>query len=242
MSYTIIESLRAEAWAKFEAMDLFFVKVCDGHPPLTHCPLFRFKSRCLTRLQASDFLFIISTVQHLRHVKITMTYCEFPENEAQISTWTSRQKWRNDPDAKSLAGFAPSNKHYVNGHKISEDKPCLREASTSPFPRQRIPRRSLPSISSDGLAHMALSKERSMDLDTQPPNLPNGVHSSPINRVSHGGNGEINGRQPLSLATAVAANGTGNHPISPSSEAGPAQARPLINGTHDTHSTTTHTE
>ncbi|KAK4147050.1 uncharacterized protein C8A04DRAFT_9365 [Dichotomopilus funicola] len=211
MSYVIFERLRAEAWAKFEAMDLFFVK-------------------------ASDFLFIIPTVQHLRHVKITMTYCEISE------TWPPQQKWRDDPDAKSHGGFAPSNKHYINGQKVSEDKPCLREASTSPFPRQRIPRRSLPSISGDGLSHMTLSKERSMDIDTEPTTLPNGVHSSPISRASHGGNGEINGRQPLSLTTTVATNGTENHPLSPSSEAGPAQARPLINGTHDISGTTAHTE
>jgi hypothetical protein len=193
-------------------------------------------------LQASDFLFIIPTIQHLRNVKLTVAYCELPENEMQSISWTPRQKWRNDPDANGLRGFAPGNKHYVNGLLVSEDKPSLREASASPFRRQRIPRRGFVAVSREDPAYTRFSKEQGLDdaaADAESPVLPNGVHTSPTGGASsHAAVTTVNGLRPAALVTTMTTNGAGNHPISPSSEAGPAQARPLINGTHGTLNST----
>lgn len=236
MAYRMLETLRAEAWEKFAAMEMFFVKVNGVRPPIL------FLNR-LTSLQAADFLYIIPTIQHLRNVKLTVTYCELPENEQQSISWTPRQKWRQDPDANGLRGFAPSNKHYVNGELVSEDKPNLREASTSPFPRQRIPRRGLVTVPREDPAYTRVPKEQQSHDEpmvdaVESPVLPNGLHTSPTAVSSHPAVARVNGIRPPTLVTTMATNGAGNHPISPSSEAGPAQARPLVNGTHGTVTST----
>ncbi|KAL2201288.1 hypothetical protein P885DRAFT_65559 [Corynascus similis CBS 632.67] len=209
LGYRTLESLRADAWEKFAAMDMFFVK-------------------------ASDFLFIIPTVQHLRNVRLTLTYCELPENEMQCTSWTPRQKWRQDPDSNGLGGFAPSNKHYVNGELVSEDRPSLAQASPSPFRRQRIGRRGIAQMSSrEGSDYIRHTKEQSLDcsvMDAESPILPNGMHAS-SGIASDEAITAVNGRRWPTLVTTTI-NGAGNHPISPSSEAEHAQARPLVNGTH----------
>ncbi|KAL2156133.1 hypothetical protein VTH82DRAFT_878 [Thermothelomyces myriococcoides] len=211
LGYRALESLRAEAWEKFAAMDMFFVK-------------------------ASDFLFIIPTIQHLRNVKLTMAYCELPENEAECARWTPSQKWRQDPDADGLGGFAPSNKHYINGELVSEDKPSLAEASPLPFRRQRLPRRGFGAVSREDSTSTRLSKEQGQDspmVDAESPILPNGVHASPSRAHSDAESTAVNGRRWPALVS-PATNGAGSHPISPTSEAEAPQARPLVNGTHDT--------
>jgi hypothetical protein len=190
-------------------------------------------------LQASDFLFIIPTIQHLRNVKLTMAYCELPENETQSISWTPNQKWKRDPDASSLGGFAPSNKHYLHGDLVKEDKPSFTQASTSPFQRPRAARRRFVAAPRDDPATYArLSKNQDGDesmVDVESPHLPNGVHSS---APPHAVTATANGVASPTLITVGTTNGGGNHPISPSSEAGPAQARPLVNGVHGTHHST----
>ncbi|KAK3302136.1 uncharacterized protein B0T15DRAFT_496607 [Chaetomium strumarium] len=222
MGYRMLEGLRAEAWEKFSAMDMFFVK-------------------------ASDFLYIIPTIQHLRNVKLTIAYCEIPDDETQYVSWTPHKKWRDDPETNGFHGFAPSNKHYINGELVSEDKPRLREASTSPFPTQRISRRGLVATFRDDPAYRGLSRERGADnsvVDGDSSLLPNGVHSSPTSGSPHALTASVDGlrsptlntTQPAFVTAAVRAvtDGAGNQPISPSSEAGPGQARPLVNGLHGT--------
>ncbi|KAK4106543.1 hypothetical protein N658DRAFT_414326 [Parathielavia hyrcaniae] len=209
MGYRMLERLRAEAWEKFAAMEMFFVK-------------------------ASDFLYIIPTIQHLRNVKLTVAYCELPENETQCISWAPHQKWRRDPGAHGLSGFAPSNKHYVNGELVSEDKPGLREASASPFPRQRVPRRGFLAIPRDGHGYARAVKEQGLDgfgADAESPLLPNGVHSSPISGASRAVTITTNGLGSPTSMTNATTNGAGDHPISPSSEAGLAQGLGLANGT-----------
>ncbi|KAK4123782.1 hypothetical protein N657DRAFT_573629 [Parathielavia appendiculata] len=209
MGYRQLERLRAEAWEKFAAMEMFFVK-------------------------ASDFLYIIPTIQHLRNVKLTVAYCELPENEMQCISWAPHQKWRRDADAHGFGGFAPSNKHYVNGELVSEDKPGLREASTSPFPRQRVPRRGFIAIPRDEHGYTRVIKEQGIDgsgNDAELPLLPNGVHSSPMSGSSRAATTNVNGLESPSSITNTTTNGGGDHPISPSSEAGSAQLRCLVNGT-----------
>ncbi|KAK3322372.1 hypothetical protein B0H66DRAFT_574595 [Apodospora peruviana] len=216
MSYRVIEKLRGEAWNRFSAMDMFFVK-------------------------ASDFMYTIPTIQHLHDVKLTIAYRELPEDEAQLAKWAPLQKWKNDPDANRFYGFAPSNKHFINGGLVSEGKPGLCAVSKSPFPEKRVPRRGFVEVTPDDPDYSRICKEQGItDLTTaaNSPLLANGVHSSPMSTSSR-----VNGLQSPHTSSTVAAvalttNGTGsghshgNQPISPSSEAGPAQARPLVNGDH----------
>ncbi|KAL2271651.1 hypothetical protein VTJ83DRAFT_1022 [Remersonia thermophila] len=211
MSYAALEKLRGEAWEKFAAMDMFFVK-------------------------ASDFFFIIPTIQHLRNVKLTMVYCELPENELQCTSWVPPQKWRRDPDANSAAGFAPRNKHYINGELVSEDKPALLSTSPSPFQRPRSARRRYFSAPYHG-SPTAKSSCKEQDADTEmtgvdSPQLPNGLQSP------HTETGTTNGAgSPTPVSTAMT-NGTGGALISPPAEAISGDARPLVNGVHgDAHST-----
>jgi hypothetical protein len=210
---------------------------CDGDVLCQGTRLFYSKSMIplfkLTSSQASDFLYIIPTIQHLRNVRLTVAYCELPENEMQCISWAPHQKWRRDPEANGLGGFAPSNKHYVNGELVSEDKPGHREASTSPFPRPRVPRRGFVAISRDDPAYTKACKEQSLDesgADAESPLLPNGVHSSPISGSCRTVTTIVNGLGSPTLITRATTNGAGEHPISPSSETGPAQARALVNG------------
>ncbi|KAL2018827.1 hypothetical protein VTK56DRAFT_385 [Thermocarpiscus australiensis] len=213
MGYDVIERLRAEAWEKFAAMDMFFVR-------------------------ASDFLYIVPTIPHLREVKLTMAYRELPENEAQLVSWATPQKWRSSLQTDSLDGFAPSNKHFINGELVSEDKPSLGEARALPFRTQRVPRRLFFAASRDDAAHSRRCKEQGFDgpiADAESPLPPNGVHPSPMSASSYSGTALVNSMGSPTLSTAATTtNGAGNQPISPSSESGAAQARPSVNGVQGT--------
>ncbi|KAK0722382.1 hypothetical protein B0T26DRAFT_739637 [Lasiosphaeria miniovina] len=213
MSYRIIERLRGEAWEKFAAMDMFFVK-------------------------ASDFMYIIPAIHHLHNIRLTMAYRELPETDAQLGKWVP-QKWKSDPDANRFYGFAPSSKHFVNGELVSEDQPGLAAVSISPFPEKRVPRRGLVAVEMDDPAYSKLCKEQGLEdlaSEGESPLLPNGVHSSPLSASSRVMAASVNGLGPSTLVGAATTNGIGsgsnrdNHPISPSSEPGPAQARPLVDG------------
>ncbi|KAL1840095.1 hypothetical protein VTJ49DRAFT_790 [Mycothermus thermophilus] len=204
MSYAVLEKLRGEAWEKFAAMDMFFVK-------------------------ASDFFYIIPTIQHLRNVKLTMVYCELPENELQCTSWVPPQKWRRDPDANSAAGFAPRNKHYINGELVSEDKPVLLSTSPSPFQRPRSARRRYFSAPYNGSPTPKSCKEQDADTEmtgVESPHLPNGLHSP------HTETGTTNGVGSPTLVSTATTNGAGGALISPPAEAGPGDAHPLVNGVH----------
>ncbi|KAK0711185.1 hypothetical protein B0H67DRAFT_602009 [Lasiosphaeris hirsuta] len=196
MSYRVTEGLRADAWKKFVQMDTFFVK-------------------------ASDFMYIVPTIPHLRSLRLTMEYRELPEDESLLNKWTPLQKWKNDPDANRNYGFAPGNKHFINGELISEDRPGLGAVSTTPFPEKRVPRRGLVAVFPDDPAYSTLCKEQGLEHllgEASSPLLPNGMRSSPAAPSVNGGLGISNGQI------------HGNQPISPSSESGAAQARPLVNG------------
>ncbi|KAK0737031.1 hypothetical protein B0T21DRAFT_410501 [Apiosordaria backusii] len=212
MGYLTLERLRNEAWEKFSAMDMFFVK-------------------------ASDFMFIIPTIYHLRNLKLSMAYLELPDPEAEPVNWVVHQKWRSDPQAHILGGFAPTSKHYMNGELLHEDKPSLREASTSPVPfrSRRIPRHGLVAIARDDPAYNQYFKDHGVEgsvENAESPLLPNGVHSSPVSTSSRLMAQSTNGARSPTMTMVTAPNGAANQPISPSSESGPAQARPLVNGIH----------
>ncbi|KAK3333642.1 ankyrin repeat protein [Cercophora scortea] len=220
MGYRAIEKLRGEAWEKFAAMEMFFVK-------------------------ASDFLHLVPTVHHLHDIRLTMSYRELPEDEAQLSKWVPLQKWKSDPDANRFYGFAPSNKHFVNGELLSEDKPGLCAVSKSPFQEKKVPRRGLVAVGPDDPSYNGLCQEQGLEDMVGSPDtsfLPNGAHSSsPVSvssRVTTTAPVTNGVRSPHLQHNAMAANGNslgqrhGSQPISPSSESGPAQARPLVNGIH----------
>ncbi|KAK4456172.1 hypothetical protein QBC34DRAFT_419911 [Podospora aff. communis PSN243] len=218
MSYRVTEKLRGESWEKFASMDMFFVK--PNPDPI----------------QASDFLFIVPTIQHLRNLRLTMAYCELPESEELVKRWAPLRKWMNDPGANRNYGFAPGNRHFVNGELVSEDRPGFSTVSTTPFPEKRVPRRGLVAVLPDDPAYIALCKEQGLDhlvRDGNSPLLPNGIRSSSMAPI-------VNGLgSPTSLPATTTSNGSngqahGNQPISPSSESGPAQARPLMNGVNGT--------
>lgn len=160
-----------------------------------------------------------------------MAYCELPENELQPSSWVSQQKWKRDPDANAHGGFAPRNKHYINGEFVSQDRPGTRESSPVPFPRHRVPRRGFIAVPRDDPEYSRLCKEQGLEEllgDAGSPLLPNGVHSSPMGASA---TAAVNGPRAQILNTSTTSDGAANHqPISPSSESGPAQARPLVNG------------
>jgi len=183
----------------------------------------------LTFRQASDFLHIVPTIHHLRNVKLTMEYRELPEDEALVNRWCPLQKWKHDPDASRNFGFAPGNKHFVNGELILEDRPSISVASSTPFPEKRVPRRGLVAVSPDDPAYAALCSAQGLDSlvgEGGPPLLPNGIRSLSVAPM-------VNGVGSPTLQVAAGSNrgqSHGNHPISPSSETGPAQGRPLVNG------------
>jgi hypothetical protein len=161
----------------------------------------------------------------------------------QCTSWAPHQKWKRDPEGHGLRGFAPSNKHYVNGELVSEDKPSVREASTSPSPfrRQRVLRRGFAAVPRNDPVYARLDKEQGAEdsmVDAESPLIPNGVHSSPMSASPLVATATVNGLALPTLNTATTTNGAGNHPISPSSEVGPAQARPLVNGIHGTVNST----
>ncbi|KAI0016703.1 hypothetical protein F4780DRAFT_668211 [Xylariomycetidae sp. FL0641] len=110
--------LKAAAWPLWTEMDMFFVK-------------------------ESDFLQLVPTVPHLRDVKISIWYCELPEDEEMLRKLLTPKKWKRDPDAVSrgFAHFAPRAKHYVNAQLVGEDKPQKYTPSKTPFPENRVPRR-----------------------------------------------------------------------------------------------------
>lgn len=174
-------------------------------------------------------MFIVPTIHHLRSLKLTMEYRELPENEALVNKWCPLQKWKNDPDAARNFGFAPGNKHFVNGELVSEDRPSVSVVSSTPFPEKRVPRRGLVAVSPDDPAYITICKEQGLDnllRDGDSPLLPNGIRSSSMAPTVNGV-----GSPTSQVAAAISSGQThGNHPISPSSETGAVQVWPLVNG------------
>lgn len=91
--------------------------------------------------QLSDLLYTVSSVPHLRDIRLGVLYREVIEDEFK---WEGPKKWKQDPDANKFGGFfAPKKKYYVNGEFVGEDKPTFSETSPTPFPEKRVPRRGL---------------------------------------------------------------------------------------------------
>lgn len=165
-----------------------------------------------------------------------MAYRELPEHESQFGKWTPLQKWKRDPDANRFYGFAPRNKYFVGGELVREEKPGLCTVSTSPFPERRVPRKGFRAVSADDPDYARLCKEQGLEhlvTEANSPLLPNGVHSSPRSAASNLPHQSLDGGAgPSTTHSTAIVNGNGNthHPMSPSSDPGAAQPRPLVNG------------
>ncbi|UKZ77784.1 hypothetical protein TrVFT333_005510 [Trichoderma virens FT-333] len=160
LSYDNKDQLKQDAWEKFQAMDMFFVKV-------------------------SDFMDVVPAIPHLRGVKLGVEYCELMENEQQ---WQPSQKWKQDPDVGRYHGLAPRYKYYVNGILVGEELPTPSQTSRTPFPEMRVPRRGLTRAYPEDTDYTALCMTQGLGhliKDTASPSpLPNGIHSSPISPTS----------------------------------------------------------
>ncbi|TPX11169.1 uncharacterized protein E0L32_000987 [Thyridium curvatum] len=211
MSYTIIERLRKEAWPLFASLEMFFVK-------------------------ASELMYIIPTMPHLRNIKLSMAYRELPESEAQMMYWAPTQKWKSDPDADRFHGFAPRNKYFVNGAMVSEDKPGLSAVSKTPFPEKRVPRRGLKAVTPDDPDYDKICREQGLEhliSGSSSPTLPNGVQFSPVSQSStrHGA--------PAGLSTEQTAqtllNGDGQHQLASPTTSLPGTAPGSHTGVNGNH-------
>ncbi|TLD12600.1 uncharacterized protein PgNI_03151 [Pyricularia grisea] len=215
LSYKTIEKLRNEARQKFLDMDLFFVK-------------------------ASDLMFIIPTIPHLRNVKLSMAYRELPEDESL--KLQPLHKWKTDPDANRNHGFAPGNKYYMNGALVHEKTAGLSTISKTPFPENRTPRRGLVAVTPDDPEYAKMCMEQGLGhlvnghSGSASPGMINGTSPSPrtIVRRPSTSQAQTNGIEPQPTSPII--NGTGRHrlpsgapPHNPTTTTAPA-ANP-VNGT-----------
>lgn len=168
-----------------------------------------------------------------------MAYRELPEHESQFGKWAPLQKWKSDPNANRFHNFAPRNKYYVNGQLVHEETPGKTTVSTSPFPEKRVPRRGFQVVSTDDPDYPRLCQEQGLDhllSGTNSPIIPNGVHGSPTAATPNLSLRSSNGvTSPATANSNPLVNGNGLHLMSPSSEPGPAQPRPIVNGVHPAH-------
>lgn len=164
VGYRRLEQIRGEAWKCFSETEMFFIK-------------------------QSDFLYIVPTIPHLRNVKLSIWYCELPEHESALSTWSTPAKWKQDPDAESRGGFAPQSKYYINGGLVGEKKPQPYQPSKTPFPDHRVPRRGgLVAVTPDEPDYARICIEQGLThllTDQQKQAVLNGAHLTPRSMVSN---------------------------------------------------------
>ncbi len=176
---------------------------------------------------------VVSNMPHLRDIRLSLQYRELPENETQLMSFAPTSKWRNDPDASQLHGFAPGTKYFVNGALVGEHRPGMSVASKTPPPEIRVPRRGLVAVSVDDPEFMRLCKEQNIDPSSfgsygrSSPKLPNGVVSTPKSAL-----GKPNGRSP-SHPSAVNGSSSSGAVRSPSLPGG-QHSRPAVNGVNGT--------
>ncbi|KAJ2967443.1 hypothetical protein NQ176_g9659 [Zarea fungicola] len=172
MSFQTKQQLKQAAWERYEATDMFFVKL-------------------------SDLLYTVSNIPHLRNITLAVEYRELLESEAQVVGWKAPQKWKQDPGADRFFGFAPRHKYYLGGHFVREDVPTKHLISNTPFPEKRVPRRGLIQVFPDDPDYEKLCLEQGLEhliKGQQKPTLPNGVHTSALEaKLINGTNGHGHG-------------------------------------------------
>lgn len=162
---------------------------------------------------------IIPSVPHLRDVRLALVYRELPDKEAQLLTFTATHKWKNDPNADELLGFAPGTKYFINGSLVGQHRPGMIGTCKTPPPEVRVPRRGLVAVPVDDPEFASISKSMGIDPLSFPgyasfvARQQNGIIPSiPLRTTS----GHVNG-----TARMNGSNGTG-----PS----PHNGRPIVNG------------
>ncbi|CAK7563328.1 MAG: hypothetical protein SEPTF4163_001195 [Sporothrix epigloea] len=135
--------LRNMNFQKFLATDMFFVK-------------------------ASDLMSVVPQFPHLRGIRLALIYRELPENEMQLMSVASTAKWKNDPDAAQLYGFAPGPKYYVDGFLVGQQRTGMTVPCQTPPREVRVPRRGLVAVSYDDPDFAILSKAMGVDPFTFP--------------------------------------------------------------------------
>ncbi|QPH01247.1 hypothetical protein C2857_005446 [Epichloe festucae Fl1] len=173
------QQLMNAAWKKFEALDMFFVKL-------------------------SDFLYTVPNIPHLRNIRLAVEYRELLESESQLTGWQPTHKWKQDPGADRFHGFAPRHKFYINGAMVGEDAPSSHQTSKTPFPEKRVPRRGVVQVFPEDPDYERLCIEQGLEhliKGVRTPSLTNGDFSSPTMQTHitpnksavNGANGHLNG-------------------------------------------------
>ncbi|KAK7730848.1 hypothetical protein SLS53_008926 [Cytospora paraplurivora] len=210
LSFKEKQQLQDESKSKFQALDLFFVKL-------------------------SDLMFFIPNIPHLRNLEIVVMYEEIPETVEQYEKGEYPSRWKSDPDAERYMGFCPRNKYYVNGQLVREGKVDVNNVSKTPWPEHRVPRDGLTAVSPTNPNYVRLAKEqglghllsglRTPPMTTAAQTSPNRLFSQPAFQGSNDG---------LSPSEFTAtASGDGQQPRS-STASTAEQDKPLVNG-HNGH-------
>lgn len=173
---------------------------------------------------------IIPSVPHLRDVRLALVYRELPDKEAQLLTFTATHKWKNDPNADELLGFAPGTKYFINGSLVGQHRPGMVGTCKTPPPEVRVPRRGLVAVPVDDPEFASISKSMGIDPLSFPgyaafvARRQNGIILPvPSSRTP---SGHVNG-----TARMNGSNGTG-----PAHTTSPHNSRPIVNGINGTKS------
>ncbi|CAK7232188.1 hypothetical protein SBRCBS47491_008184 [Sporothrix bragantina] len=138
MSTPDMYELRNRNLDKFLATDMFFVK-------------------------ASDVMSVVPNFPHLQGVRLALIYRELPETESQLMTVAATAKWKNDPDADQLHGFAPGPKYFVDGVLVGQQRTGMAVPCKTPPREVRVPRRGLVAVPYDDPEFAVLSKAMGID-------------------------------------------------------------------------------
>lgn len=173
----------------------------------------------------------IASEPHLRDVRLSLVYRELPEKESQLMTFAPTLKWKNDPDADQLHGFAPGTKYYVNGALVGEHRPGMAVPSKTPPPEIRVPRRGLVAVPMDDPEFAPLCRNLSIDPFSFPGYTSLTTRLSPQLTSS-----KVNGKPPTAYSTGVNGNiGSGSARSAPLP--GGQLSRPAVNGVNGVNGT-----
>ncbi|KAF4121220.1 Ankyrin repeat [Geosmithia morbida] len=135
----------------------------EAHQALVVAARERFFNMDLFFVKASDFLYTVPNIPHLRNVQLAIMYRELAQEDHELKTFKTKQKWKQDPDANRFGGvFGPRNKYYVNGVMVDEDKPVPAVTSKTPFPERRVPRRGLLQVFPDDPDYARICMEQGL--------------------------------------------------------------------------------
>ncbi|CAK7274112.1 hypothetical protein SEPCBS119000_006003 [Sporothrix epigloea] len=122
----------------------------------------KFLSTDMFFVKASDVMSVVPQFPHLRGIRLALMYRELPENEMQLKTVACTTKWKIDPDAAQLYGFAPGPKYYVDGLFVGQQRTGLTIPSRTP-PEVRVPRRGLVCVPYDDPEFTSMCKDMGLD-------------------------------------------------------------------------------